>query len=155
MLLMVAQCNVEDSQAGAGATETANSSETVDYPETSATENNDNDRGLTPAQARFERDQEQERLRREELASYYDAKNKSIGRKWDQDCYKACQDPHLLDMCTPAGKYGGPVPIPTHPNPAPNFRDKMNEMFSKARELQGPSHEAREFPGPTHGWQDM
>ncbi|GAB7344784.1 hypothetical protein MBLNU457_3249t1 [Dothideomycetes sp. NU457] len=143
-------CKVDDSQATTGATDTATSSETVDYPQPSATEDNDNDRGLTPAQARFERDQEQERLRREEyegkMASYYKAKEKDLGRQLDVDIWTAVNDPELLDRHSRG--YRGPPPIPTHPNPPPNFRDKMESMH----EFFG---KPRDYPGPSHSWKDL
>jgi len=150
---MVRQCNTDDSQATIGATDTAASSETVDYPETSAAENNDNDRGLTQAQAKFERDQEQERLRQEEfdraIGSYYSGKNTAVGGQLQRDIHTAIgnPDPKYMDSHTPG--YRGPVPVPTLPkNPLPDIMVRM----AKVAEVFGQSHE---YEGETPSWANL
>jgi len=71
---------------------TSSSSNTVD---------NDDDRGLTVAQANFERNFEIERAQSEQqrksMADYYAHKQKSIGTKLDRDIHKTVSDPVLMD----------------------------------------------------------
>lgn len=99
-------------------------------------------------------EQEQERLRREELddqgqiANYYKAKNMSIGRTVDRDIWAACSnpDPTFLDRHTPG--YGDPLPIPTHPISPPTIQDRMH----KFEEVLGKS---REYPGQSRNWYEL